>query len=326
LTYGLGTCAWAVSSQNIWQQTVNQLLLAAGAYFIVAGKTKRAAALAGLALGAAAPAQPTSLVAVLAVLAYLRLYHKKSVVRSCSARPHSVRHLCYNHYYFGPVHLCSGAHRATSLVKDRIPRRMADTVLHGGNRASGEPFARTSDFFADPCCVFLGDRAFASFARLASSPAVSGSAPHDGRSVEWFDWWGGPPTATAMARRGPISCSASCPSPNRSPRPSTYRCRRSARVVGRRGGRAMSYDRYWNLRRVFVIRVPTSLEAMDFVTEDRRRRDSSERNLRGAELLRHRLPSAGTACGPSDNLIVYQLSSSRVAKRRLPFGFDDLGR
>ncbi|HEX7670188.1 MAG TPA: hypothetical protein VF395_11415, partial [Polyangiaceae bacterium] len=79
--YGVGTCAWAVSSQNIWQQTVNQLFLVAGAYGILGDvDKKRVAAFAGLALGAATATRATGALVLAAALAQLAVYHRKSVL------------------------------------------------------------------------------------------------------------------------------------------------------------------------------------------------------------------------------------------------------
>jgi hypothetical protein len=93
---------------------------------------------------------------------------------------------------------------------------------------------------------------------------------------------------------------------------------------------ALSYDRYWNLRRVFVIRVPTSSEAVDFTDEAEARKEAERRG--GSYIgpsfcdidftfCRHRLWSV------KDNLIRYQLTYFTVSRNgRLPFGFHDLGR
>jgi hypothetical protein len=93
---------------------------------------------------------------------------------------------------------------------------------------------------------------------------------------------------------------------------------------------AMSYDRYWNLRRVFVIRAPSSVDAIDF-TDEAEAREQAKR-LGGAYIgpsfcdidfpfCRHRLWSV------HDNLILYQLQYFSLSRSgRLPFGFQDLGR
>jgi hypothetical protein len=93
---------------------------------------------------------------------------------------------------------------------------------------------------------------------------------------------------------------------------------------------AMSYDRYWNLRRVFVIRIPQHLEALDYTDEETAQREAAR--LHGSYIgasfcdidytfCRHRLWSL------SDNLILYQLTYFKLSRDgRLPFGFGDLGR
>src|SRR4029079_16826505 len=79
--YGLATCAWAVSSQNMWQQTVNQFLLAVGAFFFLGNLERRhVAALSGLAFGAAVAWRAWGALFSVAVVIYLFLHHRKSVV------------------------------------------------------------------------------------------------------------------------------------------------------------------------------------------------------------------------------------------------------
>jgi hypothetical protein len=339
LTYGLATCAWAVSSQNIWQQTVNQLLLAAGAYFVVAGKDgKRAAVLGGLALGTAAACRPTSLVALLAVFVYLRVYHKKSVVPFLlGAAPIPLAVFAYNHYYFGnPFTFAQG------LVGHVI-----------ASEKTGSPDVWQTPFFTG----LIGLLASPSRGLLIFSPVLAASFWGIGRSLrspvwrplrpflatavvmmavqcKWFDWWGGHaygyrPWLDAV----PYLVLGLLPVAESFTR-TTFR-RIAAGVllswsVFVQAVGAMSYDRYWNLRRVFVIRVPTSVEAVDFVTEAEAR--SAAIRLHGSYVgpsfcdidytfCRHRLWSV------SDNLILYQLTHFAVSRSgRLPFTFQDLGR
>src|SRR5205814_2060909 len=93
---------------------------------------------------------------------------------------------------------------------------------------------------------------------------------------------------------------------------------------------AWSYDRLWNLRRIFVIRVPGIVEPVAYVDEATARRKARER--------------AGMYLGPTscdidfsycryrlwsleDNLIRYQIEYfAMLRSNRMPFGFDDLGK
>jgi hypothetical protein len=339
LTYGLATCAWAVSSQNIWQQTVNQLLLALGAYFVVAGKDRRRAVIfAGFALGAAAACRPTSLVALLAVLAHLWFYQRKNIVPFLlGAAPVPIAIFAYNQYYFGNPFTF-----AQALIGHDIAREKT-----GSSDVWQTPFFQgLIGLLASPSrglLIFspiLG-ASFWGIVRSFRSPSWTSLRPFLVTAIvmmaiqcKWFDWWGGHaygyrPWLDAV----PYLVLGLLPVAEPFTRTTFQRVVAGlllawsvfVQAVG-----AMSYDRYWNLRRVFVIRVPTSLEAMDFTTEAEAR--SAAIRLNGSYVgpsfcdidytfCRHRLWSV------KDNLILYQLTYFALSRSgRLPFGFQDLGR
>ena len=69
LTFGLGSCAWPISSQALWQHPANTFFLALSAYFLVGiPERKRYAAYCGAALGMAVWCRPTSAVGVVCVV------------------------------------------------------------------------------------------------------------------------------------------------------------------------------------------------------------------------------------------------------------------
>ena len=78
LAYGLGTCVWSTTSQTLWQHPANALLLSTGAYaFTRERESLLAAACAGLSLGLAVAARPTSAAFFAAAAAYLLLVDRR---------------------------------------------------------------------------------------------------------------------------------------------------------------------------------------------------------------------------------------------------------
>jgi len=72
LTFGLGTCAWSVSSQLLWQQTPALFFLALGAWCLAGAEARpRFAAYCGMAFGMATLCRSTAAISTLAVGLYL---------------------------------------------------------------------------------------------------------------------------------------------------------------------------------------------------------------------------------------------------------------
>ncbi|HEX3597785.1 MAG TPA: hypothetical protein VHU80_21905, partial [Polyangiaceae bacterium] len=196
LTYALGTCAWAISSQNLWQQTVNQLFLAAGAYFVLAGAERRyMVVLAGLMLGAAAACRPTSLVVVFAVAIQLYLVDRRNVAFFiCGVLPVPLAVLAYNQYYFG-----SPLVFAQAIVGQVIAREK-----------TGSPDVWQTPFFTGLVGLLVSPSrgllvfspilglAFWGLVRAARRdeyrrflPFFAGALFMMAVQCKWFDWWGG---------------------------------------------------------------------------------------------------------------------------------------
>ena len=103
LAFGLGSCAWPVSSQALWQHPASTFCLSLGAWFLVRSpEHRRAAAWCGAAFGMAVLCRPTTAAAVVCAGAYL-LYADR---RRCAAYvlgglPFLVILAAYNGYYFG---------------------------------------------------------------------------------------------------------------------------------------------------------------------------------------------------------------------------------
>ena len=103
LAFGLGSCAWPISSQMLAQHPPNCFFLCLGAWFLLRSREHpRAAAWCGAALGMAVLCRPVSAVVVVCVGAWLLWVDR----RRCAAYvlgglPFLVILAAYNGYYFG---------------------------------------------------------------------------------------------------------------------------------------------------------------------------------------------------------------------------------
>ncbi len=73
LIYGLGTCVWSISSQELWQHTSSEFFLILSIYFLIREKSLGA----GLSLGAAFVCRPTNLLVAALLFVYLLVRQKK---------------------------------------------------------------------------------------------------------------------------------------------------------------------------------------------------------------------------------------------------------
>ena len=108
LAFGLGSCAWSVSSQALWQHPASTFFLSLAAWLLLraaaSGRERRplADAWCGAAFGMAVLCRPTSAVVVLCTGAYLLWVDR----RRCAAfvlggLPFLVCMTAYNYHYFG---------------------------------------------------------------------------------------------------------------------------------------------------------------------------------------------------------------------------------
>lgn len=101
--YAFGSCAWAVASQSLWQQTPEMFFLSLGLLFLLRKPgTGMHALYGGLALSAAAACRPTAaLIAVLAGASLLIHDRRAFGLFVLGAIPFSLAALAWNWYYFG---------------------------------------------------------------------------------------------------------------------------------------------------------------------------------------------------------------------------------
>jgi hypothetical protein len=101
LLYGLGTCAWSVSSQILLQHGPAELFLATGTYFLLK-KTSSSSVLAGLGYSGAVACRPTCLLVVSVVAAWLAVRDRPACLRFClGALPVGLLLIFYGWYTFG---------------------------------------------------------------------------------------------------------------------------------------------------------------------------------------------------------------------------------
>jgi hypothetical protein len=339
LTYGLATCAWAVSSQNVWQQTVNQLFLTLGAYLVLGNIEKRAvAALAGFFLGTAAACRPTSFVPLAFTLAYVGAYHRSSLVPFVlGVLPVPIAVVAYNQYYFGsPITFAQALIGQQIAVEKTGSSDLWQTPFFEG--AVGlllSPSRGLLIFSPILAAAFWGiSRAVRTDVWRPLWPFLASAVVMMAVQCKWFDWWGGHAygyrpwlDAVPYLTLGllPVAEALTSTATRRALTGAVFAWSVFVQAVG-----AMSYDRYWNLRRVFVIRIPTAVEPIDYTDEVEARVQAYRQG--GSyigpsscdidfKFCRHRLWSV------KDNLILYQLQNFAISRKgRLPFTFRGLGR
>ena len=103
LAFGLGSCAWPVSSQALWQHPASSFCLSLGAWLLLrSGERPRAAAWCGAALGMAVLCRPATAVVVVCVGAYLLgTDRRRCAYYVLGGLPLLVILAAYNGYYFG---------------------------------------------------------------------------------------------------------------------------------------------------------------------------------------------------------------------------------
>ena len=103
LAFGLGSSAWSISSQALWQQTPYLFFLVLGAYFLfVSSGRKDAAAYCGMALGMAVLCRPTGAFAVVCVGVYfLSICRTRLLYYVLGGLPFAFVLGAYNTYCFG---------------------------------------------------------------------------------------------------------------------------------------------------------------------------------------------------------------------------------
>jgi hypothetical protein len=336
LTYGVGTCAWAVSSQNMWQQTVNQFFLAAAAFFFLTSVEKTIGALAaGFFFGAATACRATGAFVLVAALAHLFLHHRRSLVPLLlGAVPVPLALAAYNLHYFGsPFALAQELVGHTiAEAKTGSPDLWQTPMLVGLAGLLVSPSRGLLIFSPVLGFAFVGvSRAFREAEYRPLRPLLVGALCMMALQCKWFDWWGGHtfgyrPWLDAMPYLS-LALAPGLESALASPtRRFVFATLLGWSVFVQALG-AASYDRSWNLRRIFVVRVPGVEDPLSFLEEP--------------DAIRYADAHGGRFLGPSycdvdlwfcrkrlwslkDNLILYQLTHfSETRARRMKAAFSE---
>jgi hypothetical protein len=193
--YGLGTCAWTVSSQALWQQTPNQFFLSLGTYCLLrSGERRRWAALCGLAYALAVCVRPTSAVFVLAAGSFFLLRdRRKLLVFVLAGLPLAVALAAHNQHFSGSP--WQTAHTEVSLR--HAVMKTGEPVLW---RA---PFEGALGLAVSPSRGLLVFSPFLAFALWGMWEARRGRESDALQPLaaavvalmlvqfSWHDWWGG---------------------------------------------------------------------------------------------------------------------------------------
>jgi hypothetical protein len=264
-TYGLATCAWAVSSQNIWQQTANQFLLTAGAYFFLSdGERRGEMAWAGLFLGAATACRITSALVLGAAALHLAIYHRRSLLPFVAAAvPMLILIGVHNAYYFGnPLTFAQAlAGPPIALEKTGSPELWTTPIYVGALGLLASPSRGLLIF--SPVLAPAGwglarsiaDPAWRSLRALGLAALVTMAL-----QCKWFDWWGGHaygyrpwldvvPFVVLLLL--PVIDELTATRLRRALFGAAFAWSASVQALG-----AWAYDRTWNTRALHVVRLP----------------------------------------------------------------------
>lgn len=338
VTYGLGTCAWAISSQNLWQQTVNQFLLVWGLFhFLRAGERRSDVIAAGVLFGASAACRATGLIPITALAIYLFLRDRKSLVPFLlGTLPFPILVGFYNYHYFGnPLTFAQElvGHKI-AFEKTGSPELFSTPILKGLRGLFLSPSRGLLIFSPVLSVAFWGIyRIWKEPVGEVLRPVTIAASMIMLMQCKWFDWWGGhaygyrpwldivPFLVVFMA---PVIDEVTAGRARMAAYGAFLAWSMFVQGLG-----ALSYDRSWNMRLVYMVRVPGTPTPASFVTEDAAKEHAA---AVGGQVLgwsycdvdlrycRHRLWSW------KDNLIHYQLTNFKKARKmRLPMSWRRLG-
>ena len=196
LAFGLGSCAWPVTSQALWQHPASTFCLSLGAWLLLRRpQSTRHAAGCGAALGMAVLCRPAAAVVVLCVGAYLLwVDRRRYAAYVLGGLPFLALLLAYQGYYFGNP-LVFGQ----TMASQRIALRdTGSTALWQSSWLESVPGLLFSPgrglVWFSPVLVLGLLSAVAVWKRRRYHPLIPLQA-----SVlllvlmagKWFDWWGG---------------------------------------------------------------------------------------------------------------------------------------
>ena len=196
LAFGLGSCAWPVSSQALWQHPASTFCLSVGAWLLLRGDARRnAAAWCGAAFGMAVLCRPATAVAVVCVGAYLLWAdRRRCLAYVLGGLPFLAALALYNTYHFG-----SPLEFGQTLVSRAVALRATGSEhLWQSSWSESLPGllispARGLLWFSPVLALALAgaaavwrERRYRPLIPLLASVVLMILA-----AGKWFDWWGG---------------------------------------------------------------------------------------------------------------------------------------
>jgi len=305
LAYGLGTCAWSVSSQTLWQHGPTEFFLALGTYFFLRRERPASAFWVGLSYTLAFACRPTAAVAgAVAGIAYL-IRDRRALVRCLvGGLPVAVLLAAYNLHYFGTAVVLGQLGGATALLPFP-PAALAagDTVAAARSAFGSSLLSGIGGSLLSPSRGLLVFSPVAAFAfwglvrvwrdeRFSALRATSLASLAMGLvAASWYGWWGGwcygyrlftdtvtllaflaIPIAESVRRRRALAAAFSL-------------CLAWSVVV--QGLGAFAYDVVgWNNRELFAVRVPGHEYPLLFTDANEARREAW---ARGGSIDRHKV-------------------------------------
>ena len=334
VVYGLGSCAWAVSSQTIWQQTVTQFFLVLGATLFLGAIDKAlVAALSGFAFGAALAVRATSAAVMLSAICFLCLRRPRSLVPfvlGASLVPLAMA--CYNLHYFGnPLIFAQGlVGQSVATEKTGSPVLWQTPIWKGFIGLLISPSRGLLVF--SPVFALSGwgmlriwrDPRFVAFRPLTIAALVMMAI-----QCRWFDWWGGwtygyrpwldvMPLLTLFML--PVIETTTATDLRRAAFGVVLLYSIFIQALG-----AFSYDKFWNERELFLVRLPGRDDPVEFLSEDEARAFAREQKgmITGTRHCNIDFPDCRYRLWSiRDSLLVYQVTHFWEARtRRLPSGW-----
>jgi hypothetical protein len=196
--YALGTCVWSVSSETLWQQTVNIALLSGVAYSfvrIVLDDSKPARVVCGLLLGAAVASRPTAVFYLITIAMHLfwqRRHALQTVLLTACIAPVAV--CLYNEYYFGsPINFAQElAGHQIAIEKTGIEGIWQTPLVVGLAGLLISPSRGLLVFSPFLLAGLWGARQLWQRSELTPlRPLLLAAAATMLLQCKWFDWWGG---------------------------------------------------------------------------------------------------------------------------------------
>lgn len=196
--YALGTCVWSISSETLWQQTVNIALLTGVAYSftrIALDDSKPARYLCGVLLGAAIASRPTAACFAITLGWYLWWRRRDALagVALCACiAPLAVS--IYNQYYFGsPINFAQElVGHQIALEKTGIESIWQTPLVVGLAGLLVSPSRGLLVFSPFMAAALWGARRlWRDDAHACLRPLLLAAAATMLLQCKWFDWWGG---------------------------------------------------------------------------------------------------------------------------------------